>query len=175
MVGNTSFVDSFWTPNSAHHFSAEACAVDVEASPPGICPSVGPRAQEYELGFNQVGEHWITFLQDPKHALQLGTCCVGPDCETSDGATDMSREQQDFMLKGYKGEWQVVSENSQQFPTVDSTTKWESTTIRRSPAQCLFPYDDCNKGVANAYRNDLINGLIPKSSDGIGEFFLYYL
>ena len=167
--GNSSFFNPFYKPNSAHHFSAEACAIDVEASPPGTCPNVGPQAQEYSLDKDNVGEHWITFLQHPNHALQLGTCCLGDECETFDDATDLSTAQQDFKFKGFKGEWQVVSENSQQFPTVetkDVTGHAASTTIRRSPTQCLFPYNDCNKGDANAYRNDLVNGLIPKSPDG---------
>lgn len=59
-------------PVSAHHFSPDACSIDVEESEVGTC-SGGVEAQEYDLGLDEVGLHWITFLQNPNHALQLGT------------------------------------------------------------------------------------------------------
>ena len=58
--------------NPAHHFSPDACSIDVEESEVGTC-SGGVEAQEYDLGLDEVGSHWITFLQNPNYALQLGT------------------------------------------------------------------------------------------------------
>ena len=151
--------------NPAHHFSPDACSINVVESNVGTCSNSGIHAQEYDLDNNEEGDHWITFLQNPNHALQLGTCCVGEDClNIDDTRTDLTVEERDFVFKGFKGEWQVVSESSMKYPTGD-LTKWRATTILRTPQTCEFPYTNCNKG-SRGYRNDLTAGIIPASSDG---------
>jgi hypothetical protein len=120
-------------------------------------------ARVHALADGEKGQHWITFLQSPLHALQLGTCCVGDSCEQLGSDSSTSTHEMDFMFKGFKGEWHVVLENSQTYPMKDP----HGLTLQRSPSTCLFPYDNCNKGDTNAYRNDLVSGIIPKSEDGL--------
>ena len=78
----------------------------------------------------------------------------------------MTTAEKNYAFKGFKGEWQVVSESSMTFPTGNSRTAYTSTEILRTPTNCLFPYKNCNKN-KKGYRNDLTTGIIPASLDGL--------
>ena len=70
--------------NHVHHYSAAACAVDLDAAGENVCVQE-QFAQEYNLGYNREGEHWITFMQSSSEWLQLGTCCTGDGCGKDQG------------------------------------------------------------------------------------------